>query len=82
MKEEIALSPSENKEIMEVLCDRRRRLIMNGSPTLGSDAFIATKMAAAAGSRNRTGQKITAVAVGEHGNEKFCKVHRFFVYGS
>ena len=55
--EEIALPPSENVENMEVLCDRRRRFIIDDSPKLGPDAFIATKMAAAAGPGNRTGQK-------------------------
>ena len=34
-------------------------------------------MAAAAGSGIRAGQKITAVAVHEHGTEKFCEVLRF-----
>lgn len=56
--------------------DRRQQFVVDDNPNLGNKAFYATKSIA----RSNLGQRrSTAIAVREHGTEKFCKVLRFKV---
>ena len=72
--ENVSIRNASSEQVLHF--DRRQAFVIDDAPDLGSECFMAFKRALPQGSRVGL-RKMTAIAVREHGTQKFAKLIRF-----